>query len=438
MEWWLVLLFLFSSLILLMMFGLPVAFVFLLINVAGAFIYWGGEMGVRQLSLSIFQSITTFSLLPLPLFILMGEVVVHSGIAPNIFEALDKWFGRLPGRLSLLSVGTGTILSVLTADNLASIAIMGPLLVPEMRKRGYKSPMIFGPILGSGCLAWMIPPSSLGIILGSIAMISIGKLLMAIILPGLLLAVIFAAYVIIRCWLQPSIAPPYEVASTPLSEKLIATAKYILPIGFVIFLVTGVILLGIASPSEAAATGALGTFILAAGYRKLSWEVVRKSILDAVSISVMIFMIIAGASAFSQVLVFSGVTEGLGKLVTGLSLPPMAIFIAIQLVLVFLGMFMEVIGIMMITIPLFMPIISALGFDPVWFGVVFLLNVGLAGITPPFGLGLFVMKASTPSGTTIAEVMRAGLPFLGLIAIAMALVIAFPEIALWLPNLISR
>ena len=276
MEWYLALLFLLSGLVVLMLIGLPVAFSFLIISMVWMFFLWGGEAGLEQLVVSVFESLTRFGFVAIPLFILMGEVMFQSGIAPRMIESLDKWLGRLPGRLGLLAVGSGSIFATLTGVSLASVALMGSTLTPEMEKRGYKKSMSLGPILGSGGLAIMIPPSQIAVFLAVIAVISVGKTLIAIIVPGVLMAVLYAVYIIVRCHLQPSIAPAYEVPHIPLSVKLVATAKYILPLGFIILMVTGVIFLGIATPSEAAATGALSCFILAAAYRRLSWEVVTK------------------------------------------------------------------------------------------------------------------------------------------------------------------
>lgn len=325
--------------------------------------------------------------------------------------------------------------STLTGAPWGSIAMLGSTLVPEMEKRGYKKAMTLGPIMGSGGLAILIPPSNPAILLGGIGEISIGKILIAIIVPGLLLGVLYATYIITRCALQPSIAPPYEVPPTPISQKLVATVRYVLPVGLIVFLVIGLIFLGVATPSESAATGALGCFLLAALYGRLNWEMTKKSVIGTLRITVMIFMIIIGATAFSQILAYSGASRGLIELAVGLRLAPIFIIVAMQVIIVFMGMFMDLACIMMVTLPIFMPVIHALGFNPVWFAAIFLLSAETAGISPPYGLSLFVMKGVAPSDTTMGDVYRAALPFLGIDLIALALVIAFPIIALWLPGL---
>ena len=435
MEWQLALLLILGSLLFLMASGMPVAFCFMLVNIIGVFLFWSGEAGLRHLTLATLESVTTFTLLPLPLFILMGEVMFRSGIAPLMMDALDKLLGRLPGRLSLLAVGGGTLFSTLTGTSMASVAMLGEILVPEMEKRGYKKPMTLGPILGSGGLAIMIPPSGLAVFLGSVGRISIGGILIGIIVPGLLMASLYATYIILRCQLQSAIAPAYKVSRISMVEKLSAAVRHLLPVAFIVFLVIGFMFLGIATPSEAAATGALGTFILAAFYRRLNWEVVKKSLVGTLQISGMIFMIIVGASVFSQILAFSGASKGLVEFAVGLPLAPIVIFIAMQVLVLLMGMFMDVGAIIMITIPLYMPVILALGFDPVWFAVIMLLNIEMATTTPPFGLSLFVMKGVAPPDTTMGDIYRAALPFLYCDAIAMALIMAFPAIALWLPGL---
>ena len=437
MEWQLAFVLILGCLLLVMATGLPIAFCFMVVNILGVLLWWGGVGGLYQLVRSMFSSVTTFSLMPLPLFILMGEVMFQSGIAPKMIDAVDKWLGRLPGRLGLLAVAAGAVLSTLTGASVASVAVLGSTLVPEMERRGYKKSMSLGPILGSGGLAMMIPPSGLAVFLGAIGRISIGDMLIAIIIPGLLMATLYAAYICIRCRLQPDIAPPYDVAPCPLSEKLLATAKYILPITFIIFMVIGVILLGIATPTEAAANGAFGTFILAALYGRLNWEVVKRAVGRSLQSSVMIFMIITGAVAFSQILAYSGATRGLIEFALGLVLAPMLIIIAMQVVVLMLGMFMHVGAIIMITLPIFMPVVRVLEFDPVWFGVLMLINIEMATTSPPFGLALFVMRGVAPPDTTMGDIYRAALPFLYCDVIAMALIMAFPGLTGWLPNLIS-
>jgi len=435
LEWWLIVLILFGGLIVLLASGMPVAFCFLLVNLVGVVWFWGGEVGLRQLILSMDESVTTFVLLPVPLFIFMGEVLFHSGMGLHAIDVLDRWMGRMPGRLALLAVGSGTLFSTISGSSMATTAMLGTILVPEMEKRGYKKPMSLGPVMGGGGLAMIIPPTALGVLLASLARISVGKLLISGIIPGLILAFFYAAYIITRCWLQPSIAPSYKVTPTPLAKKAVLTMRYVLPLGVLIFLVIGVIFVGLATPSEAAALGALGSIFLAAVYRGLNWEVLKKSVLGAIRITVMMFMIMTGATAFSQILGFSGASRGLLGAVAGFPITPILLVISMQVIVLFMGCFMEQASMLMITLPIYMPVIHLLAYDPVWFGILLLINMEVGMTSPPFGLSLFVMKGVAPPDTTMGDIYRAVLPFIGFHLVVMALIMAFPILALWLPGM---
>ncbi|NIR32650.1 MAG: TRAP transporter large permease subunit [Gammaproteobacteria bacterium] len=437
MEWWVYMLFFFGGLGALLLLGLPVAFAFLLVNLVGAYAIWGGDIGLAQLVLSIDSSVSTFVLVPVPMFILMGTVMFHSGIAFKMIDVLDEWLGRIAGRLSILAVGAGALFATLTGVAMGSVAMLGSTLAPDMERRGYARSMSLGPILASGSLAIMIPPSALAVILASLGKFSIGKLLVGILLPGFLLAVVYVAYIVVRCTLQPSLAPPYDVAPAPLGRRLVNTLRYVVPPLSVIVVVIGTIFLGVATPTEAAAVGALLCFVLATAYRRLTWAVVKKAVGSATSLSVMVLIILTGSAAFGQLLSFSGVTPAITRLVTELAVEPLVILILMQVIVVFLGMFIEQTSIVMVTIPIFMPIVQALGWDPIWFGAILMLNLEMATISPPFGLSLFVMKGIAAPDTRMSDIYRAALPFVGLNIVVMAIMIVFPAIVLWLPGLMS-
>jgi len=414
--------------------GLPVAFCFIVINIIGTMVFFGHN-GLENIILSTNSNLNDFVLLPIPLFILMGEVMFHSGIGSVLIRVLDKWFGRLHGRLSLLAVASGTLFSALTGTSLASVAILGSVLMPEMKEHGYKIPMSAGPILGSSGLAMMVPPSALAVLAGAIAEISIAKTLVAIIIPGLMMAAAYALYIMIRCWLQPHLAPIYESDPVPLSEKVKDTFKFVIPQGIIIFLVVGVIFLGVATPSEAAGTGAMGTIILSICYGRLNLDVIKKASKGTIRLTGMLFLILGGSTMFSQLLAYSGASAGLTELATGLPVGPMYLIIAMQVVILVLGGFMDVVSIMMITLPMFMPVVEVLGFSPIWFLVLFLINIEMAGTSPPFGLSLFVMKGVVPY-VRMSEIYTAALPFLCCDAIVMILIMAFPSLTLWLPDIL--
>lgn len=355
-------------------------------------------------------------------------------MAPRAIDAMDKWLGRVPGRLSLLAVAGGTVFATMSGVSVAGVAMLGSTLAPEMEKRGYKKSMSLGPILGSGGLSIMIPPTALGVLLAALAKISVGAIMMSIILPGLSMATLYAIYIIIRCRLQPSIAPAYDVPAVSLRKKVEDIARHVLPLGVIIFLVIGIVFLGFATPAEAAATGALGAFGLAAAYGKLNRETLKKSLTNTTQITVMMLMIFTGSTAFSQILAFTGATSALARFASELPVPPLVLLGMMQLLLLIMGMLMEPLSIMMVTIPIFMPIVQAVGFNPVWFGTIMLLNMEMATLSPPFGMALFAMKGVAPRGTTMGDIYKAAYPFLGLQLIVMLAMILFPPLTLWLPS----
>ncbi|MFC1816074.1 TRAP transporter large permease subunit [Thermodesulfobacteriota bacterium] len=432
MEWWLLLALALGGLLVLFALGFPVAFAFLFINIIGVIVFWGTEAGLQQLALSMLESVSSFSLLPIPLFILMGELMFNTKMGHHAIDVLDKLLGNVPGRLAILTVGASTMFATLSGSSMGTTAMMGSLLVPEMERRGYKKSMSLGPILGSGGLAMMIPPSGMAVVLASLAKISIGNLLIAGIVPGLLMAFFYASYILGRCILQPSVAPNYDVTPVPLPEKIKDLFKYVIPLGFIVFLVIGLIFLGIVTPSEAAACGVFGCILLAMIFKALSWKAVKASLLGTIRITVMTLMIIATANAFTQILAYAGATRVLVQLAVGLPLARIVIVIIMMIILLFLGTFMDVMAMMMITLPIYMPVINALGFNPVWFGVLMLLNIEMAFTTPPFGMLLFVMKGVAPPGTTMRDIYLAALPFLACDAVVLGLLLAFPNLTLLL------
>lgn len=431
MEWWVAFLIIISALFVLMFIGMPVAFSFLVVNLVGVYIFFGGTAGMLQLIIQISESLTTFTLVPVALFLLMGEIMFHSGIGFDLLDTLDKWFGSLPGRLALMAVGGGVLFSALTGNSMGSIALLGSTLVPEMEKRGYKKPMSLGPILGSGGLAIMIPPSGLAVLLGVIAELSIGQILIAIILPGIIMAVLYALYIVGRCVFDADVAPSFKVEPIPWSEKIHAAVKHILPLGFIIFMVVGVIFVGLATPSESAASGALATFLLALARRRMSWEVFKRAIVGSLEISVMLLFIISGAIAFTQILAYTGATEGLVNAILSVNATPVALVGLMLLTVVVLGMVMGPVPIMLVTLPVFVPIVEELGFDAIWFAVLYLIAIETGSTSPPFGAGLFVMKGVAPKGTTMNDIYLAAVPFLICDVLAILIVLAFPVIVLW-------
>ncbi len=416
--------------------GLPVVFAFFAANLVGAFIFMGGDKGVMQLMRNAVDSVQSFALLPIPLFIFMGEVMFHTGVAARAIDAVDKLIARVPGRLALVAITGGTIFSSLSGSTIANTAMLSATLLPEMYRRGYHSSISVGPIVAVGGLAMLIPPSALAVLLGSVARISIGELLVASIIPAFILAVLFFAYVIIRCWRNPQIAPPYDVATLSWRERLMPFVKYVLPLMSLFVVVVGSIIGGIATPTESAALGAVGSLAAAAAYRCLDWKSFKISVNQTLRFTVMTLFIICGSITFSQILAFTQASNGLSELVTGSGLPPLVVLVGMLGVLMFLGCFMDQVSMMMITAPLFMPVAEHLGLNPVWFGVLMLMILEISLATPPFGLLLFVAKGASQD-TSMREIILSVLPFIGIALAVVALLIAFPDLTLILPRMMS-
>ncbi len=434
MEWWGFLILIVGVFLFFLAAGLPVFLSFTLVDILGIYLLWGGMDGLSLLIQSIFSSVSTFVLLPVPLFILMGEFLFHSGAFIRAIDTLDKWMGKIPGRLCILSVGGATIFSTLSGSSLGTAAMLGSMLLPEMEKRGYHKTLAVGSCM-SGSLAMIIPPSALAVVLGSLAEVSIGKILIAGILPGFLIAAMYIAYIILRCMIQPQLAPAYTPKATPWGERIRALLVNVLPFLSIIVVVTGLIFAGLATPTESAAMGVLTTFLLISLYRAMTWQVFKKSVESTLRITVMMFMILTGSTAFSQILAFTGASRGLVEMVVGFDFPGIIVIVLMQILMIVLGTFMEQVSIMMVTFPIFMPLVRALGFDPIWFGLLVLINMEIGLKTPPFGMCLFVMKGVAMRAVSMLDIYRSVIPFIIIDLLAMLMILLFPAIALYLPAL---
>ncbi|WP_445158411.1 TRAP transporter large permease [Halomonas sp. E14] len=437
MEWYLALAFLLALILGFMVIGTPIALAFLAANVIGAWHFMGGQNGLIQLLNNGFGALSSFNLVPIPLFLLMGELFFRTGLGMRMFNAIDRLMGKVPGRLSYVTVVGGTGFSTLSGSSMGSTALMGSLLVPEMERRGYQKRMAIGPILGTGGLAIIIPPSALAVLLATLAKVDIGALLIAGILPGLVLAGFYIATIWIQTRLDPSAAPNYELEPVPLGQKLKLVITDILPMISVMVFIVALMLMGFATPSEAAAFGALGAIVLAVIFRCMTWEAFKLSVIGALKVTLMAYLIVFGSATFSQLLAFSGASSGLIQWATSFDLAPILMLLAMFAVLLVLGTFMEQISIMMLTVPFFFPLAQVLGFDPIWFGIIMLLALEISFSTPPLGLLLFVMKGVAPKGTTMREIYAAAIPYILCSMLLVALLIVFPGIATWLPGMIN-
>jgi len=466
MEWYWTLLLLLGSILFLMFIGLPVGIAFILVNTVAAVILFGRFggidmnmfMGVNQLSDNAFANIAFFAIVPIPMFLLMGEMFFHTGLANRMFDAVEQLLGRLPARLSYVTVAGGTVFATLSGSSMGSTALLGTLMIPEMSKRGYKKHMSIGPILGTGGLAMLIPPSALAVLLGTLAELDIGKLLIAGVIPGLLLATFYAGLIFVQTMLDPNAAPSYDIVPVSWGKKLKLVAVDILPMISIIVMVIMLIMLGIATPSESAAFGSLGVILLAIIYLflvpllrgdmvqvKAFWgefgAALWKSMWGAGRVTVIALFILFGSSLFSNVLAASQASESLILWVTSFDVSGYTLLLIMFAVLLLLGMFMDQLAMMLLTVPIFFPIIQGVDFGMemnmqlVWFAVIMLLAMEISFTTPPFGLLLFVMQGVAPPGTRFSEICLAALPYMACAMLLVALIIIFPSIALWLPFL---
>ncbi len=434
MEWYWALATLIGMVIFFMAMGTPVALTFIITNIIGALIFMGDMAAWSQIVDNSTSLITRFTLGPVPMFIMMGALFFHTGLAIRVFDGLDVLFGRLPGRLCYLTVAGGSLFSTLTGSSMANTAMLGSLMVPEMQRRGYNKRMSMGPILGTGGLAMIIPPSALGVLLASVANIDVGKLLVAGFIPGFVLAGLYATMIFFQIRFNPSSAPAYDVKMPPISERVKLVVTNILPMGLVVFMVIGFIILGWSTPTEAAAFGVLGVVILASLFRVLTFGALKASVEATVKVGAMVFFIIMSSTVFSQLLAYSGASAGLLEWATGFEVSKYWVLLLMFIILVSLGMFMDPTSMMLITVPIFFPLAQQLGFDLIWFGLFVLMTFEMAGTTPPFGLLLYVMLGVAPKGTTLYQVASAAFPFLVCDAILIVILVFFPSLALWLPG----
>ena len=418
--------------------GMPVALTFISINIVGAWLYMGGEPGLVQLARSSVSSVTAFSLTPIPLFVLMGEILFHTGLALKVIDGVERLIRRVPGRLAVVAVVAGTIFSAISGSTIATTAMLGSLMLPIMLARGYHPTIATGPIMAIGAVDMLIPPSALTVLLGSLSGISISKLLIGGVVPGLILSVAFVLWIVARASLSPSLAPPdpEQVLHRGWQRWRLFFA-YVIPTMSIFVVVVGALAAGWATPTECAAVGAFATMVLAACYGALSWDAVAKAVRGTAGISGMILFIILGATTFAQVLSFSGASNGLVQAITGQGLSTQWIVVGMMLILIFLGIFVDQVSMMMITLPIFMPLVQTLAIDPIWFGVMFLICMQLGLLLPPHGLLLMTMRGVAPPSVTMAHIFVAVVPYVVMSLVLLAAVFWLPSIATWLPALIG-
>ena len=466
MEWYWILISLLGSTLLLMFIGVPVGIAFILVNTVAAFVLFGRfgsfdanmAAGVAQLTDNAFANMAIFAIVPIPMFLLMGELFFHTGLAGRMFNAVESLMGRMPARLSYVTVAGGTAFATLSGSSMGSTALLGTLMVPEMTKRGYKKSMSIGPILGTGGLAMLIPPSALAVLLGTLAELDIGRLLIGGIVPGLILATMYAVLIFLRATFDPDAAPTYDVEWVSWGTRLKMFMTDVVPMISVIVMVILLIMFGIATPSESAAYGSLGVIILSFLYLlvvpllrgdmkqvRAFWRefgvALWKSLWGAGRVTIIALMILFGSSLFSNVLAASGASVKLIEWVTGFAVSGYVMLLIMFGILLLLGMFMDQLAMMLLTVPIFFPIVVGIDFglgadqQMIWFAVIMLLAMEISFTTPPFGLLLFVMQGVAPPGTRFVEICLAAIPFMACAMLLVALIIIFPAIVTWLPFL---
>ncbi len=478
MEWYWAFILLLGTVCTAMFLGMPVAFAFFAANVLGTFLFINGDIGLVFMPAE-FHNAIKFTLAPIPLFLLMGEILLQTGVAFKAIGAIDRMIARVPGRLSVVSIVGGTIFSSLSGSTIANTAILGSVLLPDMVKRGYQPAISMGPIMAVGGIAMLIPPSALAVLLASLAEQSVALLLIAGIVPGILMAVLFFAYVVGRCAINPELAPAYTPDTSVLDEPVTVSLNlggatrrswtydgrhrqlvnrvlpfllYILPLMIIFVVVVGSIFFKIAAPTEAAALGCLAALAACYFFRlfrrtvtvtgiegaDFGWRAIAKSLMETAKINVMILFIIAGSLVFSQALSNSGATDGLLQAVTAMKLTPLMVVIIMMAVLLFLGAFMDQVSMLLLTLPFFLlgaqSLQAVFDIDVIWLMVLMLITMEISLLTPPFGLLLYVMKGVAPFSVTLGQVVMSAMPFILIELAVLVLLIAVPEVATWLPN----
>jgi tripartite ATP-independent transporter DctM subunit len=428
---------LFILLALLLLSGLPLAFGLGATAVVLALWRMGPE-ALFLLTTTAFSSWTSYTLIALPLFVLMANFLSRSGIADDLYEMMYHWMGSLRGGLAMGTVLICAVFAAMSGVSAAGTVTMGLVALPSMLRRGYHKDLALGCISAGGSLGILIPPSIIMIVFASLSGASVGKLFMGGVVPGLVICALFVAYIGIRARVQPTLGPSIpEEEKISWAQKLKLIKAVIFPVALV-FLVLGTIYAGVTTPTEASAIGAFGALICAAIKGRVSWEMLKTSTLEAFKLSVMVGWIVLGAKSFSHIYAAIGAGNYILEVISSLQMSPWLILLSMQVVLFLLGMFIDPIGIMMITLPVFLPLSQELGFDLIWFGVLFTVNMELAFITPPFGMNLFYMKGVVPPGITMGDIYRSILPFIVLELLGLILLALFPQLVLWLPNAMLR
>lgn len=426
----------FLSLLLLLLSGMPLAFVLISLAVLFTILLWGLDALVLTV-LQTYDVMTSDVLLAIPLYVLMASILQRSGIIEALYKAMEHWFRRLPGGLAVGTIAICTVMAAMTGIVGAAVAAMGILALPSMLRRGYDEKLALGVICAGGTLGILIPPSIITIVYAATAQISVGKMFAAGIVPGMVLSGLYVSYVVIRTMLRPSLPPAPDNITVSWFEMFGSLKSLFLPT-LIVFSVLGSIYAGIATPREAAAVGVVGAMLSAMLQGQFTMANLSDAAMDTLRVTTMIMWITIGAKIFVSIFTGTGGADSLLMFIENLELNRWLVLLSMMGILVLLGLFLDEIGIILLCVPVFMPIIAAFGFDPVWFGVLFLITAQMAYITPPFGYTLFYIKGVLPPGIGMETVYRAILPFLVLQIMALILFMLFPDLVTWLPDRLSQ
>ena len=416
-----------------MLSGLPLVFCLLGLSM----IFMAIFVGPAQLQLAytgIFKTVTKEIFIAIPLFVFMAAVLQNSGLGSALYDTMYKWFGGFRGGLAIGTVVIATMVAAMTGLGGTDVIIMGILAYPEMRKRGYSKSMALGCIPAGGALGPLIPPSVIMIAIAGLGSLSVGKLFMAGIFPGLVMSLLFIVYLGVRAFLQPHLAPALPLAERATwREKMTSLRGIVFPI-ILILLVLGSIYAGVATPTEAGGVGAFGALVCMTIYRQFNWRNLKEALLMTIKINAMVMWLLAGGAVFSSFLTLSGVAKFISQSIVGLSVSPTGVVIGMMLIALVMGMLVSAGAVIAILIPIFLPVIYELGIDPVWFALLFTINMVIGYITPPFGMNLFYMKGVAPPDVTLADLYRSSIPYVLLMLVVLFISLVFPPLVLYLPG----
>ena len=427
----------FVLLVIFLLTGMPVAFA---LGATGIMFTWVimGPSKLIAVTFTTWGCMNNWSIAACLLFFLMANVLQKSGIVEELFNAASMWLGFLPGGLAISVVLVCAVIAAMSGVAAAGVVLMGLLVIPIMMKRGYSKKISIGCVAAGGPLGVLIPPSVYFIFWGAFTGTSIGKLFMGGVFPGLLLAGLFCLYIGVRCFFNPSLGPPVPVEMRGTwKEKLRSLSTLVFPL-VLVFMVLGTIYLGIATPTEASAVGAVGAFICVASRGELTWKIVQESLLGALVLNGMVMWLYFCGSIFSQSLTSAGLINAIVQTLAGIGLGRWGILMVMQLTFIILGMFIDAVCMVLITMPFFFPLAMSLGFDPVWFGVLYVVNTQIGFLTPPFGFSLFYLKSVVPEGVTFGDIVHSAMPFVILQIIGLIILMLFPSIVTWLPNMVMK